>query len=140
MSAQIRSHLNELKTLALSHPRVHGVSVRRAEVTGDRGYLRMRLVLQSQDIIEMFVYLVDRGNAVHLQDYSLHWQHSDGTLVQRWDTAPHHPELANFPSHIHRATGEVEATATRNWDGFLTLLQREILAKDVIDPSTERTL
>ena len=62
MSAQIRSHLNELKTLALSHPRVHGVSVRREEVTGDRGYLRMRLVLQSQDIIEMFVYLVDRGN------------------------------------------------------------------------------
>ena len=94
----------------------------------------MRLVLQSQDIIEMFVYLVDRGNAVHLEDYSVHWEHSDGTLVQRRDTAPHHPELADFPAQIHRATGEVEATATRNWDGFLTLLQREILAKDVKDP------
>ena len=81
MSAQIRSHLNELKTLVLSHPRVYGVSVRREEVTAARGYLRMRLALQSHDVVEVFVYLVDIGNAVHLQDYSLHWQHSDGTLV-----------------------------------------------------------
>jgi hypothetical protein len=51
MSAQIRSHLNELKTLVLSHPQVHGVSVRREEVTGARGYLRMRLVLQSEDVV-----------------------------------------------------------------------------------------
>src|SRR5215510_8570690 len=118
MSAQIRSHLNELKSLVLSHPRVHGVSIRREEVTVARGYLRVRLLLQSQDVVEVFVYLVERGGVVHLQDYSLHWQHSDGVLVQRWDTAPHHPELANFPSHIHRATGEVEPTATLAWNGF----------------------
>ena len=136
MSAQIRSHLNELKTLVLSHPRVHGVSVRREEVTAARGYLRLRLALQSQDVVGVFVYLVDIGNAVHLQDYSLHWQHSDGALVQRWDTAPHHPELANFPSHTHRATGEVEPTAILHWHDFLTLLQREILDKDVVDPAT----
>ena len=136
MSAQIRSHLNELKTLVLSHPQVHGVSVRREEVTGIRGYLRMRLVLQSEDIVEVFVYLVEIGNAVHLQDYSLHWQHSDGALVQKWDTAPHHPELANFPSHTHRATGEVEPAATLNWHDFLALLRREILEKDAVDPAT----
>lgn len=139
MSAQIRSHLNELKTLVLSHPRVHGVSIRREEVTVARGYLRMRLVLQSQDIVEVFVYLVDLGDGVHLQDYSLHWQHGDGALVKRWDTAPHHSELANFPSHTHRATGQVESAATLNWDSFLTLLQRDILEKDVIAPPTERT-
>ena len=136
MSAQIRSHLNELKTLVLSHPRVHEVSVRREEVTGARGYLRIRLVLQSQDIVEVFVYLVDIGNEVHLQDYSLHWQHSDGALGQRWDTSPHHSELANFPSHTHRAIGEVEPAATLNWHDFLALLQREILEKDRVDPAT----
>jgi Family of unknown function (DUF6516) len=140
MSAQIRAHLNELKSLVLSHPRVYGVSIRREEVTVARGYLRIRLLLQSQDVVEAFVYLVERGGIAHLQDYSLHWQHSDEALVQRWDTAPHHPELANFPSHTHRATGEVEPTATLTWNGFLTLLQREILEKDVADPSTERTL
>ena len=116
MRAQIRSNLNELKSLVLSHPRVYGVSIRREEVTVARGYLR------------------------HLQDYSLHWQHSDGVLVQRWDTAPHHPELANFPSYTPRATGEVEPTAALTWNGFLALLQREILEKDATDPATERTV
>ena len=81
MSAQIRSHLNELKSLVLSHPRVYDVSIRREEVTVARGYLRIRLLLQSQDVVEAFVYLVERGGIAHLQDYSLHWQHSDGALV-----------------------------------------------------------
>jgi hypothetical protein len=115
--------------MVLSHPRVYDVSVRSEAVTVVRGSLRMRLALQSQDVVEVFVYLVERGDVVHLQDYSLHWQHRDGTLVQRWDTAPHHPELANFPSHTHRATGEVEPTATLNWHDFLMLLQREVLEK-----------
>ena len=92
--------------------------------------------MQSQDVVEVFVYLVARGGVVHLQDYSLHWQHSDGALVQRWDTSPHHSELANFPSHTHRAIGEVEPAATLNWHDFLALLQREILEKDRVDPAT----
>jgi hypothetical protein len=69
MSAQIRSHLNELKSLVLCHPRVHGVSIRRAEVTVARGYLRMRLLLQSQDVVEVFVYFVERDDVVHLQGF-----------------------------------------------------------------------
>ena len=124
MNAQIRAHLNELKSLVPSHPRVYGVSIRREEVTVARGYLRVRLLLQSQDVVEVFVYLVERGGVVHLQDYSLHWQHSDGVLVQRWDTNTHHPELANFPSHTHRATGEVEPAAALTWNGFSRFTKR----------------
>ena len=127
MSSPIQARLNNLKALVLSHPVVRHVHIRREEVIAARGYLRLRLVLQSQDVVEMFVYLVDTGGTVHLQDYSLHCQHRDGTLVQRWDTAPHHPELANFPSHTHKATGEVEPTTTLEWDGLLTLLQRGVL-------------
>ena len=33
MSAQLRSHLNELKGLVLSHLRVYDISIRREEVT-----------------------------------------------------------------------------------------------------------
>jgi hypothetical protein len=89
----------------------------------------MRLVLQSQDVVEAFVYLVDEDGAVRLKDYSLHWQRGDGALVQRWDTAPHHPELAGFPYHTHRATGEVEPTAALDWTSLMTLLEREVLEK-----------
>ena len=135
MYPRIQAFLNDLKTLVLSHPRVHGVQVRGEEVTATRGYLRIRLVLQSQDVVEVFVYLVDEGEAIRLQDYSLHWQQRDGALVQRWDTAPHHPEVAGFPSHTHRATGEVEPAAALNWDGLLTFLERNVLAKSGTRPN-----
>jgi hypothetical protein len=140
MSAQIRAHLNELKSLVLSHPSVYGVSIRREEVTVARGSLRVRLLLQAQDVVEVFVSLVERGGVMHLQEQPPLAAQRRSTL-QRWDTAPHHPELANFPSHTHRATGEVEPTATLTWNGFLTPLQREILEKkDVAVPAIERTL
>ena len=45
MSTEIRAHLNELKSLVLSHPRVYGVSIRREEVTVARGCFRFRLLL-----------------------------------------------------------------------------------------------
>jgi hypothetical protein len=106
---------------------VHQMHLCGEEVTVLRGYLRMRLVLQSQDIVEIFVYLIDERGVIRLRDYSLHWQRADGTLVQRWDTAPHHPELATFPSHIYKTTGEVEPTTALDWNGLVSLLHREVL-------------
>jgi len=34
------------------------------------------------------------------RDYSYHWQ-KGGKLLKRWDNAPHHKELHNFPHHVH---------------------------------------
>ena len=33
--------------------------------------------------------------------YRFHWQNSIGSLVKRWDNAPHHPEIATHPHHVH---------------------------------------
>ena len=67
MQHQIQALLNDLKTLVLSHPAVHQVHLRGEEVTANRGYLRMRLALQSQDIVEIFVYLSDEHGVVRLR-------------------------------------------------------------------------
>ena len=32
--------------------------------------------------------------------YSYHWEENDG-LLRRWDNAPHHKNLPNFPHHVH---------------------------------------
>jgi hypothetical protein len=128
MAHQIRVLFNDLKTLVLSHPTVYAGHIRGEESTATRGYLRMRLVLQSKDVVEVFVYLIEEGGVVRLQDYSLHWQQSNGALIQRWDTAPHHPELTIFPFHPHRATGEVEPATAFDWNGLITFLQREVFA------------
>ena len=33
--------------------------------------------------------------------YRFHWQTETGKLIKRWDNAPHHPEIATFPDHLH---------------------------------------
>ncbi len=126
MNPQIRARFNNLKTMFFSHFAVRHVRVRGEELTATRGYVRLRLDLRSQDTVEIFVYLIEQSGSVSLKDYSLHWQHKDGTLVQRWDTAPHHPELADFPYHTHKANGAVEPTEAYTWESFLTLLEQTI--------------
>lgn len=81
MHPQIRARLNELKAQVLSHPAVRQVHIRGEEITVTRGYLRIRLVLQSRETIEAFVYLFDQEGVVSLRDYTLHWQHEDGALI-----------------------------------------------------------
>lgn len=33
--------------------------------------------------------------------YRLHYMDDQNRLIARWDSAPHHPELSNFPYHKH---------------------------------------
>ncbi|HMF34887.1 MAG TPA: DUF6516 family protein [Candidatus Lokiarchaeia archaeon] len=44
--------------------------------------------------------------------YSYHWQNPDGTLIIRWDNAPHHPELRSFPNHKHNSGVEESKVCT----------------------------
>lgn len=41
--------------------------------------------------------------------HKFHYQRKDGTLIFRYDSAPHHPYLATFPSHKHIGGSVVEA-------------------------------
>lgn len=41
--------------------------------------------------------------------YKYQYQHPDGTLIFRYDNAPHHPQLSTFPAHKHIAGSVVEA-------------------------------
>lgn len=38
--------------------------------------------------------------------YSYHWQGKDGTLITRWDNAPHQ-KVTTFPHHKHLSDGTV---------------------------------
>lgn len=43
--------------------------------------------------------------------YAFHYQTADGTLIFRYDNAPHFPELSTFPAHKHTPDGVVESKA-----------------------------
>ncbi len=36
-----------------------------------------------------------------LLDYAYHWQNADGSLIIRWDNAPHYPAISTYPHHKH---------------------------------------
>jgi hypothetical protein len=46
--------------------------------------------------------------------YSYHWQDKSGTLLSRWDNAPHHSEVISFPHHRHLSNADVTASTERN--------------------------
>lgn len=43
--------------------------------------------------------------------YSYHWQTKNGTLICRWDNAPHYPHLATSPHHKHEGAQKNVATS-----------------------------
>lgn len=41
-------------------------------------------------------------------DYRFHFMNGDNRLIYRWDSAPHHKEIASFPFHLHTPEGVME--------------------------------
>jgi hypothetical protein len=45
--------------------------------------------------------------------YSYYWLRPDDSVIIGWDNAPHHPELSNFPYHLHTGN-RIEASEQMN--------------------------
>lgn len=70
------------------------------------GLIRIKCYLSGGDILEFAEYVQACGQKELIRvTYSYHWQSKSGTLIKRWDNAPHHKELAGFPDHLHN--GEI---------------------------------
>jgi len=41
-------------------------------------------------------------------DYRFHFMNGNDRLIKRWDSAPHHKEIATFPFHLHIPEGVME--------------------------------
>lgn len=58
--------------------------------------------------IKIRATLID-GSELHIREffssdsllYSYHWQDGNGSLITRWDNAPHHSHLSTYPHHKH---------------------------------------
>jgi len=37
-----------------------------------------------------------------LRKYAYYWVTPTGEVLQGWDNAPHHPEIASYPHHFHQ--------------------------------------
>lgn len=96
------SYVAEIELALVSSPVLENFHVLRAWTNSDDGYLRLRATLFNGDFLEAAEYFVLDVEAIKTVDYRHQWM--DGArqfLRRRWDSAPDHPELDNFPYHVH---------------------------------------
>ena len=108
MNSVIERHFDQVELRLIQSPAIGSYRILRREVAPGDGKLRLKAVLIDGGVIELFEYVTESGGLICLSKYSFHWQDAHGKLKQRWDNAPHHPELPGAPHHIHHANNTVE--------------------------------
>jgi hypothetical protein len=70
------------------------------------GFIGARLRYWDDSLLEFDeTVIVEYDIVLNKVSYSYHYQSADGTMIVRYDNAPHHPELPGFPDHVHRPGG-----------------------------------
>jgi hypothetical protein len=101
----IEEYLRRLDELLSTSPAVADIevvrrSVRDTELEKTLHY-RYRVGLADGGLVEMTERVMEAQGTLRVTTYRHHWQGPSGRLVQRWDNAPHHPEIETFPHHLH---------------------------------------
>jgi len=73
-------------------------------VSDEMGIITGKLVFIDNSILE-FMELVSKKEA----EYRFQFMDKNKEMVNRWDSAPHHKEIATFPYHMHTKKGVKES-------------------------------
>lgn len=94
----------------------------------DRGYIRVRMALNNGDFLEAAEYFVLEDDQCVTHRYRYQWMDEERReLRKRWDNVEHHPDLPDFPHHVHVGGKEnVEPGKRLNVIQLLDVLASEI--------------
>ena len=109
MNPLLEDYLDAVEARLIESPAVRSYTVIRREVSPVDGKLRVKAVLEDDSPLEFFLYLIEKNADIQQSKYSFHWQDPQGSVIKRWDNAPHHPALENAPHHVHVDDARVEA-------------------------------
>jgi len=80
-------------------------------MAGRTSELFIRLRFWDDSLLQVEEALVVKAFAIVKVRYIYHYQHADGTLIFRYDNAPHYPDLPGFPEHKHEGNSVLPASA-----------------------------
>jgi len=81
-----------------------GVGIERYEeqvFSRERGNLRLRLRFLDNSMLEISEAIQIVGGSLAWLSYRYHYQNPDGSVIFRYDNAPHHAEISTHPEHKH---------------------------------------
>ena len=121
-------YLESVKLALALNDIVHTVQIVREYGWEGHGFFRARLELKNGDFLEVSEYFVVQDDEIQILQYRYQWMDSARQqLRKRWDNAAHHPELDNFPHHVHvKSDNVVMSGQTMNISLLLAMLQREL--------------
>jgi hypothetical protein len=98
----ITAYLAEVELALVSSPIISEYHCTQRWANTDDGYIRFRATLANSDFLEAAEYFVFDGQQVITVDYRYQWMDGTKTILRRrWDSTPHHPDLENYPYHLH---------------------------------------
>jgi len=93
----------------------------RYEQEGEMYMLHISAYLHDGSKLELRDYLFADGS----RKYVYQWMEADGSLRCRWDNAPHWPEIATAPHHVHTPGQRMPAESTiTNLEDLLAFLAK----------------
>jgi hypothetical protein len=105
--SDIAAYLEAIKLKLVTSRVVADYQLVKERITATDGYLRIRATLHNGDFLEEAEYFERAPRGVRTVDYRYQWMDSmKEELRRRWDSTPDHPELPNFPYHVHQGSEE----------------------------------
>ena len=105
--SDIAVYLEAIKLKLVTSRVVADYQIVKERTTATDGYLRIRATLYNGDFLEAAEYFERTPEGVQTADYRYQWMDSTKEELRcRWDSTPDHPELPNFPHHVHRGSEE----------------------------------
>jgi hypothetical protein len=83
----------------------------RSATAGRTSEFYVKLRFWDGSLLQAEEALVVQAYAIIKTRYSYHYQGKDGSLIFRYDNAPHYPALAGFPEHKHDPSAVAPAAA-----------------------------
>lgn len=121
--------LSQVQARLLSWRHSQQVTVVYAEIGDALAQYRVRVRLANGSLLQCIERVRQLPDGLHGKRYSFHWQRADGGLICRWNNAPHHPEIASFPHHLHVGDqGRVQAHAAVDVFGVLEQIEAALAA------------
>jgi exosome complex RNA-binding protein Rrp42 (RNase PH superfamily) len=88
------------------------------EDRGEVWFLRVNVYFIDNSLLHFRELFVGQKNPLK-KTYTYHYQWEDGTIVFRYDNAPHFPHLPTAPHHKHIGENEVVAANAPNLESVL---------------------
>jgi len=101
MNSIIAQYFDAIEVRLIQSPVITSYQIVSREIALVDGKLRIKMTLSDGGLSEFVEYVTESNGEIQLSKYSFHWQDAQRKLKQRWDNAPHHPELPNAPHHVH---------------------------------------